>query len=247
MDTQDRQDDDRWHRTALVATVVAVVGTCLAGLSAVLGPSYDPAWWQLVVLIILLSAVVLGLIALTFVIARRREFHPRGLTWLLLLGMLVLVVWLTWYSLRHVLEAYQAHASLSPDDAPAILGALSGSVAMATAVSVIVVRLMRGFGAMRKDSGSGTESASKGRAEIIRAEAEAEAMLITANAEAEATRIRARVELRRAETDTIRADLYRMSYESLNGSQPVQGQGPSATGDSGPAVGLPGTDQSETV
>lgn len=134
--------------------------------------------------------------------------------------LLVLVLLGTWNALREVLDTYQTRGSLGPADAGEIIAALGGGSAIATAVAVFVVRLMRGYGTMRKESGAGAESRGKGeeargkaQAELIRAKAEAnkiraegEAALIKANAEADAIRSRARAEERRARAEERRAD-----------------------------------------
>ncbi|MFD9442144.1 hypothetical protein [Streptomyces sp. NPDC060001] len=170
--------------------------------------------------------------------------HPRGrtyavpeppsLTWSLpLLGLLVVA--LTWYGLRNVLDTYATRGELGPGDASDVLLALSGGTAVVTAASLAVSRIFRAWGAKNKDSGSGSESEAKGRAEVIMAEADAEArvtlaraeaevLVIKAKAEAEDVTTRAKAELRTADAEYLRAE---------KGIEPL----PAAGADNLPALG----------
>ncbi|MFG2368860.1 hypothetical protein ACGFY3_45945 [Streptomyces mirabilis] len=148
---------------------------------------------------------------------------------LLLLGCFVFVVWLTWYGLKNVLDAYLTRGSLGPTEAPDIVIVLSGASAIVTAVSLAVSRIFRAVGMKNKESGAGAQSEANGRAAEIRAQAEGEAVII-----------RAKAELRRAEAEFLRAQkgLDPLLPANSNPDGPAAiGPAPSPNGNSGsPAV-----------
>ncbi|MFE6178226.1 hypothetical protein [Streptomyces sp. NPDC056464] len=177
---------------------------------------------------------------------RTRERRSAVATRTLHLALAVGVVWGAWYALRNVLDTYQTRGSVGPTDAGDIIVALGGGSAIATGVAVFVVRLMRGYGTMRKESGAGAESRGKGAesrgkgdAELIRANAEAdkiraegEAIVIKANAEADAIRSRARAEERRADADYLRAERG-VELPPSPDAPPAIGPAPNANGSPG--------------
>jgi len=85
--------------------------------------------------------------------------------------------------------------SVSPAEAPAILGTAAGIPALITAVTLIIPRVVRSWGGHARDTGAGDASEVAGRAAIIRAEGEGEAAIILAKAA-----------LHRADAEFVRAE-----------------------------------------
>ncbi|WP_189220154.1 MULTISPECIES: hypothetical protein [Streptomyces] len=109
--------------------------------------------------------------------------------------LLLTLAGLSYVGLKSLLSSVHV-AGLSPADAPAILTTAVSLPGLIVAVSVMIPRVLRAWGAKEKDAGQGRGAASSGRADIIRAEKEGEAAVL-----------RARAELRRADAEYKRAEM----------------------------------------